>query len=129
MRIILRATWQKTHSFPDQKRIISPNSLIVRVTKKLSKDFSRTEIRILGALSRLDEYLLNPLIQGHSGSTPETSRNALGTHEGANEDNYERDPHPEARVSQSQFTQASGADDDYDTIADHGKIWGKDSLI
>ena len=39
-----------------------------RVTKKLSKEFSRTESRVLGALSRLDEFLLNPLIQGHSGS-------------------------------------------------------------
>ena len=31
-----------------------------RVTKKLSKEFSRTESCILGALSRLDEFLLNP---------------------------------------------------------------------
>ena len=30
-----------------------------RVTKKLSKEFSRTESRILGALSKLDEFLLN----------------------------------------------------------------------
>ena len=29
-----------------------------RVTKKLSKEFSRTESRILGALSKLDEFLL-----------------------------------------------------------------------
>ena len=31
-----------------------------RVTKKLSKDFSPTESRILGALSKFDEFLLNP---------------------------------------------------------------------
>ena len=31
-----------------------------RVTKKLSKEFSKTESRILGALSKLDELLLNP---------------------------------------------------------------------
>ena len=31
-----------------------------RVTKKLSKDFSWTESRILGALSNFDESLLNP---------------------------------------------------------------------
>ena len=30
-----------------------------RVTKKLSQEFSRTESRILGALSKLDEFLLN----------------------------------------------------------------------
>ena len=31
-----------------------------RVTKKLSKEFSKAESRILGALSKLDEFLLNP---------------------------------------------------------------------
>ena len=31
-----------------------------RVTKKLSKEFSKTESHILGALSKLDEFLLNP---------------------------------------------------------------------
>ena len=56
-----------------------------RVTKKLSHEFNRTENRTLGALSRLDEFLLNPLIQGHSGSTLETSRNALGRNQGTNE--------------------------------------------
>ena len=51
-----------------------------RVTKKLSREFSRTESRILGALlSRFDDFLLNPLMQGHSGTNPETSWNTLGT--------------------------------------------------
>ena len=31
-----------------------------RVTKKLSKEFSKMESRILGALSKLDGFLLNP---------------------------------------------------------------------
>ena len=34
-----------------------------RVTKKLSKEFSKTESRILGALSKLDEFLLNPQVR------------------------------------------------------------------
>ena len=42
-----------------------------RVTKKLSQEFSRTENRIQGALARLDDFLMNPLLQGHSGSIPE----------------------------------------------------------
>ena len=42
-----------------------------RVTKKLSKEFSRTENRILGALARLDDFLVNPLLQGHSGGLTE----------------------------------------------------------
>ena len=33
-----------------------------RVTKKLSKVFSKTESRILGGLSKLDELLLNPQV-------------------------------------------------------------------
>ena len=32
-----------------------------RVAKKLSQEFSRTENRILGALARLDDFLMNPL--------------------------------------------------------------------
>ena len=34
-----------------------------RVAKKLSKEFSKTESRILGALSKLDEFLLNPQVR------------------------------------------------------------------
>ena len=37
-----------------------------RVTTKLSQGFRRTENRILGALARLDDFLMTPLIQGHS---------------------------------------------------------------
>ena len=33
-----------------------------RVTKKLSQEFSWTENRIVGALYRLDDFLMNPLI-------------------------------------------------------------------
>ena len=42
-----------------------------RVTKRLSKEFSRTENRILGALARLDDFLMNPLLPGYSGARPE----------------------------------------------------------
>ena len=47
-----------------------------RVTKRLSKEFSRTENRILGVLARLDDFLMNPLLPGHSGTT----RSSHGTH-------------------------------------------------
>ena len=46
-----------------------------RVIKKPSKEFSRTESRILGALSRLDEFLLNPQVRTCSVAVPGTSRN------------------------------------------------------
>ena len=75
-----------------------------RVTKKLPKEFSRTENRILGALTRLDDFLMNPLIRGHSGTTPETSRNAFSTNQGTNEDDSQSDPHPEAGIFGNQMT-------------------------
>ena len=48
-----------------------PEEIEGRVTRKLSQDFSRTENRILGELGRLNEFLMNPLLQGHSGDVPE----------------------------------------------------------
>ena len=79
-----------------------------RVTKKLSQEFSRTENRILGALARLDDFLMNPLLQGHSGNTPETSGNAFNTNQGMNEDDSQSDPHPEAGSFGSQSIRNSG---------------------
>ena len=79
-----------------------------RVTKTLSKDFSRTENRILGALARLGDFLMNPLLQGYSGTTQEASRNSLSTSQGTNDDDSEKDPHPEACLFHSQLTQNSG---------------------
>ena len=85
-----------------------------RVTKRLSKEFSRTKNRILGALARVDDFLMNPLLQGHSGTTPEPSRNALSTSQGTNEDDFQNDPHPEAGLFHGQMTQNSGPEDDHD---------------
>ena len=48
-----------------------------RFTKKLPKEFSRTENRIFGALARLDDFLMNALLPGQSGATPEPTRNIL----------------------------------------------------
>ena len=82
-----------------------------RVTKRLSKEFSRTENRILGALVRLDDFLMNPLLPGHSGTTPEPSRNALNTSQGTSEDDSQNDPRPEAGLFHGQMTQNSGPED------------------
>ena len=87
-----------------------------RVAKKLSREFSRSENHILGAFSRLDEILLKPLIQGHSETAPETSRNALGINQGMNENDSQSDPHSEASISQSQTTRKSGPDDTYENL-------------
>ena len=79
-----------------------------RVTKKLSQEFSRTESRILGALSKIDEFLLNPQMRTHSGTVPGTFRNTNIENQGTNEDDSQSDPHPEAGLSRSQNTQNSG---------------------
>ena len=67
-----------------------------RFTKKLSQEFSRTENRILGALARLDDFLVNPLLQGHSGTNQEASRNVFSINQGTIEDDSQSNPHPEA---------------------------------
>ena len=87
-----------------------------KLTKKLSKEFSRTENRILGALARLDNFFKNPLLQGYSGATPEASRNPLSTSHGTNEDDSQNDPHPEANLLHSQITQNSGPEGGYDMV-------------
>ena len=85
-----------------------------RVTKKLSQVFNRTENRILVAVSRFDDFLLNPLIQDHSGTAPGTSRNAYSTNQGTNEDDSQSDPHPEASIFQSQTTRNSVPEEPHD---------------
>ena len=70
-----------------------------RVTKKLSKDISMTESRILGALSKLDEFLLNPQVRTCSVAVPGTSRNSNSENREPNEDRSLDDPCPEARFS------------------------------
>ena len=91
-----------------------PEEIQGRVTKKLSQEFSRTQNFTLGALSRLDDFLLNPLIQGHSGTAPETSLNAFRTNQGTNEDDSQSDRHPEASIFQSQMTRNCGQEEPHD---------------
>ena len=83
-----------------------------RVTKKLSKEFIKTENRILAPLARLDDFLMSPLIQGLSGTTPEMSRNEFSTNQGTNEDDSQSDPHPEAGIFGNQTMRNSGQEDD-----------------
>ena len=84
-----------------------------RVTKKLSQEFSisRTMSRILGALSKLDEFLLNQQITTHSETVPGTFRNTNVENQGTNEDDSQIDPHPEAGIFCGQTTQNSDLED------------------
>ena len=66
-----------------------------RVTKKLSKDLSKTESRILGALSKLDEFLLNPQVRTCSVAVQGTSRNVNAENRETHGDRSSDDPYPE----------------------------------
>ena len=59
---------------------------------------------------------MNSLNQGHAGTAPETSRNALSTSQGTNEDNSQIAPHPEAGILLNQMAQNSGPEDGHDTL-------------
>ena len=87
-----------------------------RVTKRLSKEFTRAESSILGALARLGDFLVNPLLQGHSGTTPDPSRNALRRSQGTNEDDSQNDLHREARLFHGQMIQNSGPEYGHDMV-------------
>ena len=65
-----------------------------RVTKKLSKEFNKTESRILGALSKLDELLLNPQVRTCS-VVQGASRNANSEIRETHGDRSSNDPYPE----------------------------------
>ena len=67
-----------------------------RVTKRLSKEFSRTESRILGASCKLDEFFLNPRVRTCSIAVPGTSRNNNSGDWEPTGDHSLGDPCPEA---------------------------------
>ena len=70
-----------------------------RVTKKLSKEFSWTESCILGALSKLDEFLLNPQVRTFSTAVPGTSRYNYSENREPTGERSLGDPCPEAVFS------------------------------
>ena len=81
-----------------------------RVTKKLSQEFSRTESRILGALPKLDEFLLNPLTRILSGTVPGTSQNIDLENREPTGDRSHNDPRPEAEFSTRQTSNSVDSD-------------------
>ena len=81
---------------------------------RVTKNLSQLGV-ILGALSRLDDFFLNPLIRGYSGTAPETCRrNAFGTKQARNEDDSQSHLHPEAGIFHNQRTRNSGPEDGHD---------------
>ena len=76
-----------------------------RVANTLSPEFSKTENRFLGALSRLDEFLQNPQPRARSGTVLETSQNLRRENQETNEDGSQNDPQIEVGVSLSHSPQ------------------------
>ena len=68
-----------------------------RVTKKLSKEFNKAESRILGALSKRDEFLLNPQVRTCS-VVQGASRNANSENRETHGDRSSNDPYPEKGI-------------------------------
>ena len=83
-----------------------------RVTKRLFQELSRTESRILGALSKLDEFLVNRQIRTHSGTVPESFRNTNVENQVLNEDRSQDDLHPEIGPSVCQSRHSIDSDTD-----------------
>ena len=89
----------------------------------MSQELSRTENSILGALTRLDDFLLNPLKQGHCGTTPKTSRYAHSTNQGPNEDDSHTDSHLESGIFQCQAARNSSPEEPHDMMTGvHEKV-------
>ena len=83
-----------------------------RFTKKLSLEFSRTESRILGVLSKLDEFFLNPQIRTHSGTVPGTFWNTNVKNQERNEDRSQDDSQPEVGPSVYKYRNSKDSDPD-----------------
>ena len=62
---------------------------------RVTKESSKTESRIFGALSKLDEFLLNPQLRTCSVAVQGTSRNANSEKRETHGDRSSDDPYPE----------------------------------
>ena len=99
-----------------------------RVTKKLSKEFSRTQSRIFGASSKFDEFLLNPQVRTCSVAVPGISRNNNSENLVTTGDRSSDDPCPEVGYSfhysgHLNSPEAENYSHSYKEILDHD--WGK----
>ena len=81
-----------------------------RVTKKRWNQFSWTVSRILGALSKLDEFLLNPQVRTCSVAFPGTSRNSDSENREPTGDRSLNDPCPEAMFSSHHSGNLNGSE-------------------
>ena len=81
-----------------------------RFTKELSQVFSRTESRLLGALSKLDEFLLNPQLRTFSGTVPRTFQNNDLKHRKPTGDRSQNDRYPGVEFSTLRTSNSADSD-------------------
>ena len=60
--------------------------------------------------------MINLLIPGRSGATPEPSRSTFGNNQGTNENDSQNDPHPETGLFHGQSTRNAGLEDGHDMV-------------
>ena len=97
-----------------------------RVTKNLSQDFSRTDSRILGALSKLDEFLVNPQIQAFSGITPGRFWNKDVENQEPSGLSSQNDPQPEVKFPACRASILTHSDTEETSHKHYLKILTKD---
>ena len=78
--------------------------------KKLSPEFSRTESRLLGALSKLDEFLLNLQVRTCSVAFPRTSPNNDSENRESTRDRSLNDSYPEVELSACRTSKLTDSD-------------------
>ena len=83
-----------------------------KVTKKLSQEFSKTKSRILGTLSKLDEFLLNPQKRAFSGTLPGTFRKTDVQNQELSGDRFQKHFHPEVEFYACQASNLTDSDSD-----------------
>ena len=59
---------------------------------------------------------MNPLLPGHSGTTPEPTRKTSHNNQGTNEDGCQNDRHPEAGPFHGQTTRNVSLEEDHDMV-------------
>ena len=80
---------------------------------------------------------MNPLLPGHSGTTPEPTRNTTRNNQGTNEDGYQNDPHPKAGLFHGQITRNVSLEERHDMVTgvqrervyDHDMVTGATEQI
>ena len=104
----------------EYKRTISlrcPQKFRVEWQKNCPRSLAERRVAFW-ALSKRDEFLLNPQVPVYSASGPETSRNSSGDNQEPDEDRSQNDPHPEAIVSLNQFLQDCCPDEAYNMVTE-----------